>query len=238
MKKSYINYLLKKTEDNYNIISAHFSNKRTYLTPDILEFKKFVKQGDKILDLGCGNGRLFELFNDKKHIQYTGVDPSEKLVEIARKKYPTGNFEIGNGLDLKYAENSFDIIFSLAVMHHLPGKELRVQFLREAFKVLKHDGTMILTVWDLTIDPKVKAKLFINKIKHFFGISKLESGDLFYPYFIGEKNKKIDRYIHCFSLPEIKEISEKAGFSIIESGYNHRGKRVVNRNIFLVLKKP
>lgn len=238
MKKSYADYLIKKTEDDYNIISSHFSNKRSYLTPDILDFKKYVEKGDKILDLGCGNGRLFELFGSKDKITYSGVDSSKNLIEIAKKKYPRGDFSVGSGLDLNYPNGSFDIIFSLAVMHHLPGKDQRAKFLSEAFRVLRHGGTMILTVWDLTIDPKIRAKLFSNKVKHLLGLSQLENGDILYPYSISDQKIKVDRYIHCFSLKEITELAEDAGFLVIESGYNYRGKRVVNRNIFLILKKP
>ncbi|PIX02803.1 SAM-dependent methyltransferase, partial [bacterium (Candidatus Gribaldobacteria) CG_4_8_14_3_um_filter_42_11] len=41
-----------------------------------------VKDGDKVLDVGCGNGRLVKAFENKK-ISYLGVDNSEKLIKLA-----------------------------------------------------------------------------------------------------------------------------------------------------------
>ena len=49
-------------------------------------FKELIKEGS-ILDLGCGNGRVYDVFMDNPKISYIGVDFSEKLIDLARERY-------------------------------------------------------------------------------------------------------------------------------------------------------
>lgn len=46
-----------------------------------------------VLDIGCGWGRIAPLFKKEK---YFGVDFSEKMIEIAKDKYPENSFEVGD----------------------------------------------------------------------------------------------------------------------------------------------
>ncbi len=64
-----------------------FSQTRKYFWRGLEFIADYAQDGGKILDFGCGNGRLLELFSGK-NIDYTGVDISEKLVDIAKGKYP------------------------------------------------------------------------------------------------------------------------------------------------------
>jgi len=48
---------------------------------------EYIEPGQKVLDLGCGNGRLLNALKDKK-IDYIGVDNSEKLLLEAQTLYP------------------------------------------------------------------------------------------------------------------------------------------------------
>jgi len=48
---------------------------------------QYIENHQKILDLGCGNGRLLNFLKNKK-IEYIGVDNSEKLLLEAQKQYP------------------------------------------------------------------------------------------------------------------------------------------------------
>ncbi len=161
----YAEYLLQKTKEDYNKIADDFSNKRSHPSDDIKVLAKYVSSGDKILDLGCGNGRLFELFRDKD-IKYFGADISEKLIAIAKEKYfhplpsspsergrikvgeATANFQVVDFLRLPFPNGYFDRAYCLSVFHHIPSKEFRLQFLREIKRVLKPNGLLILTVWN------------------------------------------------------------------------------------------
>ncbi|MDD5145959.1 MAG: class I SAM-dependent methyltransferase [Candidatus Pacebacteria bacterium] len=215
MKKEYAEYLINKTKDDYNLISEDFSRTRNYLPEDIKSFGKYVKDGDKVLDLGCGNGRLAELFFNKK-AEYIGVDNSEKLIEIAKKRYPQCKFIASSAFNLPFSDNYFDEIFSLAVFHHIPSQEFRLQFLSEAKRVLKPGGLLILTVWNLNpiqsiiIGEWERARSFFKYlILKIFGQTKLDFKDFFVPW-----RKDCQRYVHYFSKGELKKLAEKSGFKI------------------------
>ena len=150
MDKIYAKKISEDTRRNYNLIADDFSRTRRNLWPELSFLKEYVENGDKILDLGCGNGRLAELFKDKE-IEYIGIDNSEKLIELAKNRYAAEKirFIATDGVNLPFPENYFDKIFSIAVLHHIPSRELRLKFLSEARRVLKKDGIAVFTVWNL-----------------------------------------------------------------------------------------
>lgn len=228
MKQKYAEQLLKKTKEGYDEIAEEFSTTREEVWEEAqFLFNDYVIPGDKILDLGCGNGRFFESLKDRD-IDYIGVDFSEKLIEIARKKYPGTKFQTADALDLSFPNNYFDKIYSVAVLHHIPSKQLRLQFLKEARRVLKLNGLLILTVWK----PKSKKdwNLFL-KYTTLKLIGKLEQRDVFQPW-----GKKMERYFHLFSEEELANSAKEAKFKIVKQGVmtNEKGNR---RNIYLVAEK-
>ena len=123
--------LLTLVKSSYEEIADQFNQTRKkYLWPELIKLTKEIKTGDKILDVGCGNGRLLEAFGDKK-VSYLGVDNSEKLINLAREnqksKIKNRKFLVGDILDLgKIPEVNFDYVFSIALFHHLPGNDLRI----------------------------------------------------------------------------------------------------------------
>jgi len=60
--------------------------------------------------LGCGNGRLYNTIVSEK-IDYIGIDFSEELIKIARKKYHEGEFMVADSLNLPFLDNHFDKIY-------------------------------------------------------------------------------------------------------------------------------
>jgi SAM-dependent methyltransferase len=69
----------------------------------------------KILDAACGYGRAIEFFSNS---QYTGIDISPFLIDLAHQIYPGGNFHVGDLRKLSYETKSFDwaLAISLKVM--------------------------------------------------------------------------------------------------------------------------
>jgi len=230
MDKEYAQYLLNKTKEDYNSIAGEFSNARPNIWPETQALlDKYVLSGEKVLDLGCGNGRYFEYFKEK-NINYFGTDISEKLIEIAKRKYPQADFQVADGLSLPFSDNFFDKIFSIAVLHHLPSKELRLQFLKEARRVLNSGASLILTVWNFK-EFKEFFLVFKSVVLKLFGFSKLDFGDFMEPW-----GKNIKRYYHCFSQNELINLVKEAGFEVKEIGIikNERGNR---RHMYLVAAK-
>ncbi len=230
MKRNYAKYLLEKTRKDYNLIAEDFSRTRNKPWQEIkFLIDDYIKRKDKVLDLGCGNGRLYELLK-RRNIDYIGVDSSKELIKLAKKKYPEAEFRKAEALNLPFFDNYFDKVYTIAVFHQIPSEELRLQFLKETKRVLKKKGKLILTVWK--IKRKKEALLLLKyTILRIIGKSKLDFKDVFKPW--GEKT---ERYYHIFSKRELSKLIKKAGFSIKEIGVvkNERGNR---QNIYTIAEK-
>jgi ubiquinone/menaquinone biosynthesis C-methylase UbiE len=233
MKEKYAQFLLEKTIKDYNLLAGDFSRTRQF-TWDVEPLSKYVLDGDRILDLGCGNGRLLKVFKEQK-IDYFGLDASEKLIKIARKEYPKSKFKVGDILSLPFPDNFFDKVFVIRTLHHVPSQKLRLQALKEIRRVLKPGGILILTVWNVW-GLRYKINL-LRVIKYSFlkiiGRSKLDFGDAFIPWWkLGEKTS---RYFHFFTKRELKNLVEKSNFKtekMWSSKFNGHS------DIYLIAKNP
>jgi len=228
--------IINQTRDFYNKISKDFNRTRSFNWREVSPIVcKFINNNHKVLDLGCGNGRLFDLLK-QKNVSYVGVDSSENLINLAEKKYKdTGaKFFVSNALNLPFSKNSFDCVVSLAVLHHIPSKQGREKFFKEIKKVLKKDGILILTVWNLWQNPKAINLLFKYTFLKLFRKSDLDFGDIYYPW----KNSKGEllgkRFLHFFSIRALEKIAKENGFKIIKKGILPRGKKY--SNIYLAVK--
>lgn len=244
MDREYAKYLLEKTRQDYNTIAGHFSKTRKYPWGELVFLAQYSFSGEKVLDLGCGNGRLLEIFRDK-NMDYIGVDNSEKLIELAKKRYPKERFLRADALNLPFPANYFDKIYSIAVLHHIPSKEFRLQFLKEARRVLKPEGLLIITVWNLWqwYNWKLLLKFTILKIlgkstlQQVQGCpelrrrAKLDFKDVFVSW-----DKTYQRYVHNFSQKELKKLVRETRFKVKDIGFFSRG-RIKKANIYLVAEK-
>jgi len=230
MNKQAEKFLLKIVSSGYEDIAESFNETRKKpmksFVYDIVE-KLPIKSGDKILDIGCGNGRFLDVLMTKKNNinwSYLGLDNSAKLIKYAQDKY-NNKFEVINIIDLKkIKENNFKYIFSWAAFHHLPGNNLRSKFLKDIYNLISPEGFFVFSVWKL------------RNRKNFFGLSLksfleqilqgriLDFGDLIFNW-KGDKNGKIrPRYYHAFSKKGLLRLISKTNFKVekfLEDDFNY-----------------
>lgn len=81
-----------------------------------------------VLDVGCGEGFLSAHLNESMpNVSFTGVDASAGAIEFARDEFGgVGLFEVGDIFDLRFADNSIDVVICSEVLEHLedPGSAL------------------------------------------------------------------------------------------------------------------
>ncbi len=196
--------ILDESIANYNKIAEDFSYTRTAFWNELNFIKGLIKEGDNILDLGCGNGRFFEQLKGK-NIKYTGSDASENLLKIAKEKYgKEAKFIHTDTLNLPFKDNSFDIIISFAVLHHIPSKKFRDQFIKEARRVLKNDGILIISVWNLWQKKFIPIIIKYALLK-LFRLSKFDFKDIYLNF---GKYKKA-RFLHAFTEKELGQLLAK-----------------------------
>ena len=215
----------------YDLLTEDFSRTRATVWEEFKSLGEYFQDGDTVLDLGCGNGRFFELINGAgREIKYFGADNSEKLVQLAKQRYQAGKFVLTDGLILPFADNFFDKILCIAVLHHLPGRELQREFLREAYRVLKPNGRLILTTWEARPGKRRWRSLLKYTWLKIIGKSNLDWGDFYEPW--GEKGL---RYFHNFSKKELCQSLGEVNFDIQEAGFLNR--RSGEKNLLVVAKK-
>ncbi len=213
--------ILAEIEAGYDLVAEKFSDTRNFFWKELEFIANIVSPGDKILDFGCGNGRLLEILKDK-NIEYHGVDVSLKLIQKAKEKYPDfkGQFsKIEAEASLPFPVNYFNVIFSLAVFHHF-SREYQGKKIKELYDRLKPGGTVVLTVWNLDQKNILSSKRW-----------ETISDDEAYISFENNEGKKFQRYHFVFSEEKLKNLAEKAGFQV------ERCDTIGGKNIILVGKK-
>lgn len=226
--------ILDKTKKDYEKIADEFAKTRQKLWADLHFIPDRIVTSSKILDVGCGNGRLLESLKIK-NVQYTGIDTSSKLISLAKTNfadYKLARFLVGDALSLPFENDTFDYVVSIAVLHHIPSHKLRRQVVSEMDRVLKKGGEMTISVWNLW-QQKYLRYIFAEIFKKMAHLSKLDFKDCYIPW---KRGNVINRYCHAFTEKELTGLIQDCGFQVIEHGKTRRGN--FRPNIYAVGAKP
>ena len=233
MEKKTEQELLGLVRQNYEEAAASFNQTRQKsLWPEIAKFANDVKYGESVLDAGCGNGRLRQAFKGKP-ISYLGIDLSHNLIKLAEAsdewKLINQQFVVGNVLELdELTTKKFDYIFSVAVLHHLPGVDLRQAALIQFKNHLKTDGKIVISVWNLWKRIDLFWLIVKFSLKKLIGQNKMDWGDIVFDW---KKEIVSQRYYHAFTKKELIKLCRLADLKI--------KKIMIDRNnYYLVVSKP
>lgn len=135
------------TVATYNLAADSYSEKFAGIgarTGDIKKaFETCGKENPKVLELGCGDGRdageICRLTNN-----YKGIDISDALIAIAKKKLPELDFEVANMEAFDFTE-PVDIIFAFASLLHVDKDHFKV-ILDKAHEALSDGGVFYISV--------------------------------------------------------------------------------------------
>jgi N-acetylglucosaminyldiphosphoundecaprenol N-acetyl-beta-D-mannosaminyltransferase len=215
MKKETAIKLLEEVRETYDTIAADFDRTRQRVWPEFDKFTDYLPSEAKILDIGCGNGRLLKYLKDKDYHSYLGVDNSKELLELAKEQHSgkKDHFKVGDQTGIPVEDGSHDVVFSIAALHHIPSRALQLKAMGECHRALTPNGVLLLTVWDL-YRWKSLPYYFHAFIRSIFTLGNYSRRDLFVPW--GKKNPKM-RYCYAFMMPELRELLSDAGFEIMSS---------------------
>jgi SAM-dependent methyltransferase len=98
-----------------------------------------------LLDVGCGPGLAVQTFA-KTIRNVAGVDASAPFIQIARRRVPKGDFRVAEMEALPHADGSFDIVTGFNAFQYAASP---ANALREARRVAKPTGVIVIAVWGL-----------------------------------------------------------------------------------------
>jgi len=211
--------LLELNRQFYQAFAVPFSATRQRLQPGVVRILEKFNINDDLLELGCGNGELARWLARRGHTgTYTGLDFSPPLLEYASAGQPAHFRFLQSDLsttdwDTSLAGQHYDFILAFAILHHIPGAEIRLQMLRRVRSLLPPGGHFIHSEWQFLNSPRLAARI---QPWESIGLSstELDPGDYLLDWRQGGYGL---RYVHHFSEPELRELVKAAGFRVIES---------------------
>lgn len=149
-----INNFSSEQNAKYNTLNIDYlCNKWDYIFQNLAKnvFKMFnIKNGDpvnlKYLDIGCGNSKKSLLFGKNLKLGYNniyGTDIPSWGPYMQKKQSIQFKFIKNNRLD--YSDNYFDIVTAIFTLHHV---KLLEDFIKEIYRIVKHNGYLILIEHD------------------------------------------------------------------------------------------
>lgn len=154
-----------------------------------------IQAGEKVLDVGCGTGTLALLVKQKSpsSVTVTGIDASPQMIARAQQKAQSAglnvHFEAALVEAINAPDNSYDVVLSSLMVHHLP-PSLKPKAFAEIYRVLKPRGRLLIVDFE---PPKG-------------GLKKA-----FLQTLLGQGMMQIDNR-------QVPKLLESAGFSQVEMG--------------------
>jgi ubiquinone/menaquinone biosynthesis C-methylase UbiE len=232
MKKDIEQQIFKKSIELYEEIAEHYSETPGRNKPRVNIINELTAVNGRVLDVGCGNG--ITSLEVPELAEYTGVDVSNKFIEIAKQKFPEKNFIHYEGITLPFNDNTFDWVLSFAALHHIPGS-MRAEVVKEMKRVLKPGGKIVVSVWNLW-DIHFMKYFLSNFWKTATRKNKMDWNDLEYPWKSPDGEVVGYRYFHMFRMHELKKIFKKEGLKVKEAG-EIKFSNAKFRNLLIKLEK-
>lgn len=135
-----------------------------------------IKPGDRIVDAGCGLGHSCEWLAENYNAEVTGITLVPKQVETILKRkrqHAKVNFLVADYLAMPFENNSVDVVWAFESLCHAENK---IDFYREAFRVLKPGGKLLIAEYLRKSRPmSAQNEELLNEIFHAWAIPDLDT---------------------------------------------------------------
>ena len=222
MKKETARKVLKQVKTHYNKVADEWHLTRQQPWFEFELYKEVCPDGARVLDIGCGNGRLFWQALKGRNVRYLGIDISVELLKLAeqeKKKLVMAEkrkvqFKEGSMTKIAARARVFDRTFCIAAFHHLPGVAQRIKGLEEMVRVTKKDGYLIISVWNL-FQQKYRQHVWRSLWRYFKTFGKYDWNDTFFDWGTNAV-KGNGRYYHAFTPWEMRALLRSQPLEIVE----------------------
>lgn len=209
----------------YSDFAESFSATRGRIQPGVRRILGQLNGSERILDLGCGNGQLARTLAGRGHRgAYLGLDFSLSLLADAKSqpKNFSATFKQVDltapdwGISFPLLPAAFDLVFAFAVLHHIPGHDLRRDILQRVRTLLAPGGKFIHSEWQFTNSAKLKARIQPWE-RASLSAADVDEGDALLDWRAGGAGL---RYVHLFSAQELSRLAAESGFRVAESFFS------------------
>lgn len=189
------------TQVNTKWNASLYNNKHNFVFKFGEDLVKLLnpQKGERILDLGCGTGYLTNTIA-ASGAEVVGIDSSLEMIQKATASYPEIEFRVMNATGF-YFDESFNAIFSNAVLHWVVEKEQAIDCM---YRNLKQNGRLVL---------EMGGYKNVEKITHALKCSLLKRG------LIANANTNLWYFP---SIGEYTSLLEKRGFRVIYAAHYNR----------------
>ncbi|HKN51304.1 MAG TPA: methyltransferase domain-containing protein [Amycolatopsis sp.] len=107
-----------------------------------------IKPGARLLDIGCGVGAPAIRLATEHDIEAVGISIAQGQIERANERAAAAgladrlNFQVADAMELPFPEESFDIVWAMESLHHMPD---RWHVIRQAARLLRPGGQLAIT---------------------------------------------------------------------------------------------
>ena len=179
---------------------------------------RYLSKTDRILDIGCGAGRMTIGLYRLGYTNIQGVDLSTGMIEEARSLVEEVGFaipfDVGDATDLQYGGSSFDgALFCGQAFTSIPGRDIRLRALAEVHRVLRPGGHFIFTTHDRDAVREFADFWREEKLRWENGSQDtrlLEFGDRII------EDHGTSTFIHIPTRDEVMEMVQQAGLVLVE----------------------
>jgi ubiquinone/menaquinone biosynthesis C-methylase UbiE len=135
---------------------------------------QIIRDGDRLLDVGCGPGVALRAYAARRRIEAHGIDYALNMIEFSRRRTAEAapalaiDFRHASVLELPYDDAGFDVVTSSRCLMALLDWELQKRALVEIHRVLKAGGQLVLM--EGTFDGLARLNFYRSK----FGLPEIE----------------------------------------------------------------
>ena len=184
-----------------------------------ITLKYLTDKNAKILEAGCGLGRVVKYLYDRGYKNIHGIELDRESVLFLNQNFSELNVVQGDILKLPYKKESFDVVLSYGVIEHFSDGPLAP--MKAMYDVLKPGGLAIVTVPSFNILRRISYNLSLLDIRKWdfirraFGKKKLYRNKKIFSYYIDPQYGSFFEY--RFTPKQFEFICKTSDFEIVES---------------------
>jgi len=172
----------KKVDWDWNKFNLDNSNTNWFMKRVRETFALHIPDTSKVLEIGCGTGNILTYLAQVKDCNCYGIDiskDSEKIIKMFETKRNVKiNFKIGDGFNVPFQNDFFDVVYSEGVIEHFDDENIE-NMIKEHIRVCKMGGLIIISVPNkynipLTIIKKIMAERYPHYPEKSFTINELK----------------------------------------------------------------